>query len=128
MQKQILIIDDEITILKLLNFILGDEYDLVIKTHGAEALGWLNEGNYPDLILSDMEMPYMNGETFIYFLKSSGYFRNIPVIMLSVRDDIEAIVQSFPFDVMFFKKPFDPLKLKSAVANALNVQIAGPGI
>lgn len=125
MPKQILIVDDELSILKLLNFILKDEYHLVVKTNGAEALAWLDEGNYPDLIISDMEMPFMNGETFMYCLKSSGYFRDVPVIMLSGAEDLATIVQSFPFEITFFNKPFNPLQLKSAVSNVLSSQITG---
>lgn len=128
MGKKILIVDDEISILKLLNFILKDEYELVVKTNGAEALSWLDEGNYPDLIISDMEMPYMNGETFMYCLKSSGFFRDIPVIMLSGADNLEGIVGSFPFDVIFFNKPFNPVQFKTAVANVLHAELSGTSI
>ncbi len=125
MGKKILIVDDEISILKLLNFILKDEYELVVKTNGAEALSWLDDGNYPDLIISDMEMPYMNGETFMYCLKSSGFFRDVPVIMLSGADNLEGIVSSFPFDVTFFNKPFNPVQFKAAVANVLHAELSG---
>lgn len=128
MRKQILIVDDEVTILKLLNFILKDDYDLIVKTNGVEALAWLDEGHYPDLIISDMEMPYMNGESFMYCLKSSGFFRDVPVIMLSGADDLEAIVKSFPFEITFFNKPFNPLHLKSAVKNVLSSYVIGSPI
>jgi CheY-like chemotaxis protein len=37
-KKQILIVDDEVTILKLLNFVLSTEYELIIKTSGVDAL------------------------------------------------------------------------------------------
>jgi DNA-binding NtrC family response regulator len=125
MPKQILIVDDEVSILKLLNFILKDDFELEVKTNGAEALAWLDEGHYPDLIISDMEMPFMNGETFMYCLKSSGFFRDIPVIMLSGAEDLESIVGSFPFEVTFFTKPFNPLQLKSAVTNVLSSHTIG---
>ncbi|RYH19919.1 response regulator, partial [archaeon] len=64
-KKQILVVDDEVSILKLLNFVLSSQYDLVIKNSGVEALTWLEEGNSPALILSDLEMPYFDGSSFI---------------------------------------------------------------
>ena len=38
-KRQILVVDDEVSILKLLNFVLSVEYDLVIKTSGVELAG-----------------------------------------------------------------------------------------
>ena len=83
MKIQILVVDDDLIILKLLNFILSKDYELVIKDSGIEALNWLEEGNDPGLVISDLEMPYLDGSSFIHNLKISGYYRDTPVIMLS---------------------------------------------
>lgn len=118
MKKQILIVDDEITILKLLNFVLAQEYDLVIKTSGVEALSWLEEGNSPALILSDLEMPYFDGSSFIYNLKISGFYRDTPVIILSGANNLEERVAQMPFKLdAFVSKPFNPAQLKEAIHN-----------
>lgn len=118
MKKQILIVDDEITILKLLNFVLSQEYDLVIKTSGVEALSWLEEGNSPALILSDLEMPYFDGSSFIYNLKISGFYRNTPVIILSGANNLEERVANMPFKLdAYVSKPFNPGQLKEAIYN-----------
>lgn len=121
MKRQILIVDDELSILKLLNFILSNEYDLVIKQNGLDALRWLEEGNAPAVIISDLEMPYVDGSTFIRNLKISGYYRNIPVILLSGADDLDEIVRDMPFQAdRVFKKPFNPSKLKTFIEEALS--------
>ena len=121
MKKQILIVDDELSILKLLNFILSKEYDLVIKQNGVDAIRWLEDGNNPALIISDLQMPYLDGSSFIRNLKISGYYRDTPVVLLSGASDLEQIVSQMPFRAdRFFKKPFNPAELKSFIAEALN--------
>jgi CheY-like chemotaxis protein len=121
MKKQILIVDDEITILKLLNFVLSRDYDLVIKTSGVDALSWLEEGNSPALILSDLEMPYFDGSSFIYNLKISGFYRDTPVIILSGAHNLEERVAKMPFSLdACISKPFNPAQLKEAILNVFS--------
>lgn len=116
----ILIIDDEPSILKLLNFILSSTYDLVIKTSGIEAIAWLEEGNDPDLIISDLMMPYFDGSSLIKNLKLSGFYRNTPVIILSGADDLAQKVESMSFNVeCYLQKPFNPAALKTSISELL---------
>jgi len=120
MRKQILVVDDELSILKLLNFILSKDYDLVIKQNGADAISWLEDGNDPALIISDLEMPYIDGESFIRNLKISGFYRDTPVILLSGADNLDTKVSRMPFQAdCYFKKPFNPTELKSSISEAL---------
>jgi DNA-binding response OmpR family regulator len=120
MKKQILVVDDELSILKLLNFILSKDYDLVVKQNGAEAISWLEEGNNPSLIISDLEMPYMDGGSFIRNLKISGFYCKTPVILLSAADNLETIVEQMTYRAdSYFKKPFNPAELKSGISAAL---------
>jgi CheY-like chemotaxis protein len=119
-RKVILIIDDEPSILKLLNFILSSTYDLTIKTSGIEAIAWLEEGNDPDLIISDLLMPYFDGSLLIKNLKVSGLYRNTPVILLSGADDLAEKVDAMPFTVdSFLQKPFNPTALKASISELL---------
>lgn len=119
-KKIILVVDDEPSILKLLNFILSSEYALVIKTSGIEAIAWLEEGNDPDLIISDLMMPYFDGGTLIKNLKISGFYRNTPVMLLSGADDLEEKVKEMPFKIdRFIEKPFNPTILKFHITQLL---------
>jgi len=120
MKKQILVVDDELSILKLLNFILSKDYNLVIKQNGADAISWLEDGNDPALIISDLEMPYIDGGSFIRNLKISGFYRDTPVILLSGADNLERVVEQMPFQAdCFFKKPFNPAELKLSIIEIL---------
>ena len=120
-KKKILIVDDEVSVLKLLQFILKDEYEPIIRQSGIEALSTLNNGNIPDLIISDVEMPFFSGIDFIKSLKTSGYFRNIPVIVLSGSDTPENIQAKIPYILNgILLKPFNPTYLKEVIKNLLN--------
>lgn len=120
-RKQILIVDDELSILRLLTFILSADYDLVIKKSGIEAIGWLEEGNDPNLIISDLMMPYFDGSTLIRNLKISGLYRDTPVILLSGAEDLEDKVKNMPFKIdSYLEKPFNPAVLKSKIAQLIN--------
>ena len=116
MKKQILVVDDDISILKLLNFILSKEHAVVIKPSGIEAFSWLEEGNYPDLIISDLEMPYFDGTSFIRNLKISGFYRDTPVIVLSGAENVKEQVEKMSFGVEgYLNKPFNPDNLKAVI-------------
>ena len=120
-KKKILIVDDEVSVLKLLQFILKDEYEPIIRQSGIEALSTLNNGNIPDLIISDVEMPFFSGIDFIKSLKTSGYFRNIPVIVLSGSDTPENIQAKIPYILNgILLKPFNPTYLKEVIKTLLN--------
>jgi len=121
MKRQILVVDDEPSILQLLKFILSKEYDVVLKSNGYDAMLWLEESNHPDLIILDVEMPYFNGPEFLKSIKISGLFRDIPVVILSVTEDMDSLAKRTPYQVhRFIKKPFDPIYLKHVVNGLLN--------
>lgn len=114
--KKILIIDDEPTILKLLDFVLSKNYQVTTKSNGYEAIQLLENGFNPDLIILDIVMPYFNGVDFFKSIKISGLFRNIPVIVLTGDSDLEAVQFQMKFPVeKIMKKPFNPEKLKDAI-------------
>ncbi|MCO5935198.1 response regulator [Mucilaginibacter sp. RB4R14] len=122
MKKTLLIVDDDLSILKLLNFILSKEYDIVVKNNGIEAFSWLEDGNMPKLIISDLQMPYFDGQSFLKNVKISGFYRHIPVIMLSAAHDLDEQVANMPFKVdAYMHKPFNPTSLKTAINQALKV-------
>jgi CheY-like chemotaxis protein len=120
-KKKILLVDDELAILKLLEFILKDEYELITRNNGFDALSWLDNGNIPDLIISDMEMPYFDGADLVKSIKVSGFYREIPVIVLSGSESLENIKARIPYDINgLMAKPFNPGLLKEKIKTLLN--------
>jgi two-component system chemotaxis response regulator CheY len=122
MKKLLLIVDDDLSILKLLNFILSKDYDIVVKTNGFDALDWLEDGNMPELIISDLAMPTFDGQAFVKNVKISGFYKDIPVVLLSAAHDLDDQVTNMPFKVdAYLHKPFNPTMLKSEISKILQV-------
>jgi len=122
MKKKLLIVDDDLSILKLLNFILSKEYEIVVKNNGMDAFSWLEDGNIPELIISDLQMPYFDGQSFVKNVKISGLFRDIPVILLSAAHDLDEQVTKMPYNIdAYLPKPFNPTSLKSAISQVINI-------
>ncbi len=89
---QILIIDDSLTMQKLNEKALRElgYKDLLICNSAKCSLDILKD-NKPSLILLDWHMPEMNGLELLKILKSTDDLKNIPVIMLTIEDDIKNV-------------------------------------
>jgi CheY-like chemotaxis protein len=115
-KANILIIDDHDAVRLLLGLTFKNRYDVVTKRDGLEAMAWLSAGNIPDLIMLDMQMPRLNGLDFLKQIRTSGMFRNIPVILISANENEYEISQSFGLGITdYIPKPFNPVKLKDKV-------------
>ena len=110
--RTILLVDDKVQLLTLLKQFLKTRYEVVLKYNGLEAIEWIQQGNIPDLILTDIQMPKMDGLKFLQIIKGSGIFSEIPVIILSSRessqDRIECLKQGASD---YISKPFNPEEL-----------------
>ena len=111
MKKKILVIDDERTIRVLLENFLK-EYIVTTKNDGLEGLSWLQEGNMPDLIVADIQMPNLDGYEFVKQLRASGYFKDIPLIVLSGIESTAEKVKCLKLGANdYIVKPFNPEEL-----------------
>lgn len=114
--KKILLVDDKATIGRVLKIYLGTEYDLEYFESPLKALEWLNEGNVPDLIISDIHMPHMRGNEFLYYLKGNELFKHIPVVMLSSEESTVERIQLLEAGAAdYILKPFNPLELRARI-------------
>ena len=87
--KEILIVDDDQNIAAQINTYLVDEgYDIIIATSGTEAL-MLAEKFQPAVITLDIVMPEMDGWEVLQELKKNPKTKNIPVIVVSVSEDLK---------------------------------------
>lgn len=116
MKKKILILDDKETIAKILSIYLMADYDCIWLSDGLQGMKWLQEGNTPDLIISDIRMPEMRGDDFLEWLKQNELFKHIPVIMLSSEDSTSERIRLLEIGAAdYIVKPFNPLELKVRV-------------
>jgi DNA-binding response OmpR family regulator len=119
MRKKILVVDDEITICLLLENFLSEEYDVISFNDGINALEWL-EGNLPDLIISDIEMPNMDGYEFLVQVRDRGFTKHTPIIMLSAKSESKERIKCYKLGAQdYLTKPFNPEELEELVKKNL---------
>lgn len=115
-QHQILLIEDDSDVRSALSDLLTDEgYGLRAVTNGEEGVAALGSGIQPDLIISDLRMPRMDGLQFIAHRNSDPRTAKIPVILLTAAN--EAV--SGGDDVTVLKKPIDVELFLNAVIRLL---------
>ena len=120
LMKKILFVDDNPAIGKVLSVYLGKENELVYFEDPLRAIEWLNEGNEPALIISDIRMPRMNGSEFLHYLKGNALFRHIPVVMLSSEESTTERINLLEAGAEdFILKPFNPMELKARIKKYL---------
>lgn len=82
----------------------------------ADAWQWLDEGNFPDLILLDLKMPDISGFEMLSQLKYSALFLDIPVIILSSIDKSAERVRCLQAGAVdYLAKPFNPKELEHKI-------------
>ena len=114
--NHILIIDDDLAMCQLLKRLLERSYEVTTKNDGMSAMYWLAQGNLPDLIITDLDMPNINGEDFVVNLKNSGYFNEVPFIVITGYSSKEQRIRCMKLGIHdYFEKPFNPKDLLFSV-------------
>lgn len=118
MKKKIMIADDNHIIQILLQEYLQNDFEVQCFNDGNEILQSLNDGNIPDLILADINMPIMDGWSLLSNLKMSMFFKNIPVMILSgIEKSNERIKFLKAGAEDYMVKPFSPEELRLKLLN-----------
>lgn len=113
MEKKILLVDDSKPMLILLSGLFkSKKYQVESKTNAIAALESLALGELPDLIITDINMPEMDGYEFVMKLKDSELYSHIPVMVLSGNQSSADRLRSFKMGVdEYLVKPFNPEEL-----------------
>ncbi len=124
MKVNILVIDDDKLIHKIINSQLGKTFDLVHAYNGDEGIT-LAEQN-PDLILLDVEMPGRNGYEVCELLKQKHDCKHIPVIFLSANSSVRQIMLGYEAGADdYIAKPFDKDVLIAKIHVLLKITTEG---
>ncbi|HEX3854228.1 MAG TPA: histidine kinase dimerization/phospho-acceptor domain-containing protein, partial [Polyangiaceae bacterium] len=114
----ILVVEDNPDMNRFVTLSLSGEFQVAAVSDGRQALARL-ETLTPDLIVTDFMMPHMSGEEFVHALRSNSEHRDIPVLVLTARDDIELRVRVLSDGVQdWLTKPFT---VKELIARARNL-------
>lgn len=119
-KRKVLVIDDEPAMHHLVQIILEVEgFEIVGMGNQTEAAEAVTSGK-PDLIILDIMMPEVDGFEILRMLKGDEETRDIPVIVLTVRNMEEDVrkAKSLGADI-YMTKPFQPSELVDAVHAAL---------
>ncbi|MEP7213459.1 MAG: response regulator transcription factor [Acidobacteriota bacterium] len=120
MPKRLLVVDDDPGLLLAVSETLRSEgYNVVTARRAGEALIRVAE-NLPDLIISDIRMPGMDGYQLVQKVRSSPRSRLVPIIFLTAKDEISDRITGFRSGVdAYITKPFEPDELVAVVASIL---------
>lgn len=120
MSKRLLIVDDEPNLLRAVAACLrGEGYEVETARSGEEALIHIAQ-RLPDLIISDIRMPRMDGFALARQLRSNPRTDLIPVIFLTAKDESADRIAGIRSGVdAYLTKPFEPDELIAVVANIL---------
>lgn len=116
---EILLVEDNPELLDYLSTLLGKYYKIQTATHGRNALKILKK-NQPELIITDLMMPVMDGMEFSKIVRENPETRFIPIIILSAKTDVNAKIEGFQINIDdYIEKPFHPNLLLARVNNIL---------
>ncbi|MFQ6101303.1 MAG: response regulator transcription factor [Anaerolineae bacterium] len=119
-EQRILVVEDHGPLLMAVQEILEVEgYTVLTATDGAEALQVMEESR-PDLIVTDILMPRMDGYAFCEAIRAQPEWEPIPLIFLTAKAEMEDVLKGKDLGVeSYITKPFEPEELLAAVRSVL---------
>lgn len=121
-EKVLLIVEDNADVRTYIKDQLQDRYQIVEAEHGKQGLE-MAESIIPDIIITDVMMPEMDGYEFCKKIKTSGITSHIPVIMLTARADQSDKISGLGQGADDYQtKPFDATELSLKISNLLSHQ------
>jgi DNA-binding NarL/FixJ family response regulator len=121
MAKQLLVVDDDPSLLLAVSETLRAEgYEVQTARRGSEAMIRVAE-SLPDLIISDIRMPGMDGYALVRNLRAAPRTRLVPIVFLTAKDETTDRIAGFRTGVdAYVTKPFEPEELVAIVKSILD--------
>jgi DNA-binding response OmpR family regulator len=115
-QTKILVVEDDLYMQVILKEFLGADYQIEICNNGMDALSFMQTGEVPDLVISDLNTPKLSGLEFVHQIKISDFFSMVPIIILSGEESSEKRIQCLDSGADdFIVKPFNPAELAARI-------------
>lgn len=116
MGKKALIVDDSASMRQMINFTLDEEgWEVAEASNGKEGLDQLHL-THPQLVITDIHMPEMNGIEFIKNVRTASEFKFTPIIVLTTESEKSMQEKGKEAGATaWIVKPFTPEKLKEVV-------------
>jgi len=115
----VLVAEDNVELAGYMRQLLMNDYNVVLASNGNEALECVKV-SAPDIIISDVMMPYKDGYTLCSEIKSDPEFCHLPVILLTAKADAESKITGYEKGAdAYLNKPFEPEVLLSILKGML---------
>lgn len=112
---RILYVDDASSMRKLVTLVLGGTFNLTVAENGQEGLNALQTGQF-DVIISDVNMPIMDGITFLIEARKLPNYKFTPILMMTTEASPEMKAKGKEGGATgWIVKPFDPEKLPNII-------------
>jgi len=119
----LLLVDDTPANIQVLVGLLQADYELKVATRGAQALKICEQTPHLDLVLLDVMMPEMDGYEVCRALRAAPATRNLPVIFLTAKAEVDDVVRGFGIGASdYVTKPFQPAELLARVHTHLLIR------
>lgn len=120
---KLMIVEDNLPVAESIkNYLIMENFDVVIYSEASEAVTALEKANY-HLILLDLKMPRMSGQKMLKKMRQRGW--TIPVIILTAYPSLESAIETFKLQASdYIQKPFT----MSHLLRAINIVVEDRGI
>lgn len=120
-QQKILVVEDDHELLGFIKKSLEQDYQVIALANGKEASDYLKQDKLPNLILTDIDMPHMDGHELIQDIKLNEHLKHIPIFVLSGNSNPQERLHALSLSAdQFISKPFDTKYLKFVIRNQLS--------
>ncbi len=113
---KMVIVEDDKFMQSILKKYFSHYFSVNAFSDGMEALSFLQDGNVPDLIVTDLNTPKLGGLELIKQIKASDFFKSIPIMVVSGEESSEMVVKCLDAGADdFVVKPFNPKELEARI-------------
>lgn len=128
LRDKILVVDDNVDMRNFLRSILKNEYTVISAENGKEGLEKAVEYR-PDLIISDVMMPEMDGYELTRLIKTIEDLKGIPVILLTAKADVSMKIAGLEYGADdYLAKPFNSKELRARIRSSLEMKKERDGL
>ena len=118
----VLIVEDSPDVVRYLRICLQNDYRLISAANGIEGVSKALD-QIPDLIISDVMMPEMDGYELCQKLKTNVETSHIPIVLLTAKGDIDSKIEGLELGAdEYLAKPFEERELKARLKNVLHLR------